>query len=697
MQRASPPPLPPAKRPRRSPSPAPSTASPTPPPAVETVPSSPAAPSLYLSAFHLALDTVLAAEAHLFSAAEHAVFAHWRALPHDAQYLYVRLFLRKTAAWHRVATLDYADVPDVAGAAEILQRARDVPVSAQEDSSAEAPADATLAPTFRFADAADTMDLDAAASLLHLDELKTLAKQLKLHGTTKPALLAALHRSSTHQPALHFTPPPRPRTTHLLSLIQRATGPCTRLSPPAHALFSRLHLVFHRTPAWSATSLTPIILAHAARRTYPAYTVSRDAHLFASRAALLDYEAAVRAQTRLDDLRARSPPDSHAVAALLDAVLPRWTALLAAEGAEAADVAAYQRRLSAAWVYTRIVHHGTLALGPLSQHAREHTLLTALLAQKPYHPSRRGAWYTRKAQLEQHHLHASAPYDAPHWQRAALRTCVAGLQDPRTHAVYHRALQARVARLERALRVPGRERRDFAHVRLAEAAERVVRGVRLAGAGRGGKTRWRDPEGGGEAVGVEGLCLAEYRARGWKGQHSERGILRTLFGLLLGGEMFLPVAGVFATAFQTGPLDLCTEGFFGARAGALDARLDDLAAGGGPEALAAAWDAWAPRRTAVVGVQWEAWGREELVEIVGAFAPRALAAVMRVLALEYAQRGGGVPDLFLWRPGEVMFAEVKSRNDRLSEAQRVWIDVLVGAGVRVEVCRAVAVEVREGG
>ena len=41
-----------------------------------------------------------------------------------------------------------------------------------------------------------------------------------------------------------------------------------------------------------------------------------------------------------------------------------------------------------------------------------------------------------------------------------------------------------------------------------------------------------------------------------------------------------------------------------------------------------------------------------------------------------------------------MFAEVKSENDRLSDTQRMWIDVLSGAGVKVELCHAVASEVR---
>lgn len=81
------------------------------------------------------------------------------------------------------------------------------------------------------------------------------------------------------------------------------------------------------------------------------------------------------------------------------------------------------------------------------------------------------------------------------------------------------------------------------------------------------------------------------------------------------------------------------------------------------------------------------------------FGGEALATVCKVMAQEYQQRGGGIPDLFLWRrgegqgEGEVMFVEVKSENDRLSDTQRLWIDVLTGAGIRVELANAVAREV----
>lgn len=103
----------------------------------------------------------------------------------------------------------------------------------------------------------------------------------------------------------------------------------------------------------------------------------------------------------------------------------------------------------------------------------------------------------------------------------------------------------------------------------------------------------------------------------------------------------------------------------------------------------------AEKQTCVIGIDWS-FSLEDLVEITQCFHGEALATVCKVMAQEYQQRCRGIPDLFLWRMDrkEVMFSEVKSENDRLSDAQRLWIHVLVRAGIKVELCNAVAREVR---
>ncbi len=78
----------------------------------------------------------------------------------------------------------------------------------------------------------------------------------------------------------------------------------------------------------------------------------------------------------------------------------------------------------------------------------------------------------------------------------------------------------------------------------------------------------------------------------------------------------------------------------------------------------------------MVGLNWD-YDVDDLVELVECFDGSALATICKVMAQEYGARGGGVPDLLLWRAesagdepaspegsskrrGEVMFSEVKS-------------------------------------
>ncbi|KAK4550301.1 hypothetical protein LTR36_003268 [Oleoguttula mirabilis] len=779
--------------------------------------------SIYVDAFNLALETVLEDEGHLFDEAEHAVFGEWRELGYEAQYLYVRLFLRKTSSWHRVGKLGYhSDIADLPQAIADLQAVRELPAPSSQaeehPGELEPPEGTTLESTFAFADRSEDCikDLEEASSLLLLDELKALAKTAKVQGKNKKELLRAFRRTSGTQAGLGWsglkrtdteettastgsgfgeddgrevTPGRREnRDAHWVDKIMAETGPCIRLSLPTLKLFERVHLVFYRSTEWTEKSLTTIILARIARWNFPEYIVSRSANIFASRSLLLEFEASVRTQFRVDNiLEFNGTPTKDTMQDILevfDAVYPRWKALLAEEQRKEDSIystgeGAYLRRLSPAWVYTRIIHKGAYVLGKFKHHQREHEVLGELLAQRLFHTSRRGDWYQRKALLEEHymHLHLPSPPECKdiesqkkHWKRMALRTCEEGLQDQLTHLIFHHDLQKRTMKLEKQLKVPKRLQHEFAHVLLTKPAERTFEGVRIerppslnssrrnseqnptttpttAAAPkpdrRGAKTIWLDPalhiptttttttttdpdtadpsqqpNISGECS-VEAMCLSSYRALGYKGYHSEGGILRTLFAYLFYDILFLYIPNVFQTAYQTCPLDLHTDAFFPSRVSEVNGRLNEISNGEAGRLVRVVWEREEGRRTCVVGLD---WGFEiaDLLEIVGCWDPGALSGVMKVLVQEYGQRGGGVPDLFLWKPGdqgdgggadgkrggggkgisgcgEVMFAEVKSANDRLSDTQRMWIDVLAGAGVRVELCHAVAREVRVQG
>ena len=633
----------------------------------------------------------------------------------------------------------------------------------------------TLGTCYTFAESSeDHIDnLEEASSLLRLDELKALAKEAKIQGRNKSELVQNLRKASGRQTALGYSnlkrsdteesshsPIPdhrddspathRPgdlsnRDAHFTETILNSTGPCIRLSQAPCKLFERVHLVFYRSSEWTEKSLTTIILARIARRNFPTYIVSRSANIFATRALLLEFESSLRVQFKVDFiLEFNGTPTKDRLQDILDIfedVLPRWRCLLEEEQRRedsiyASGEGAYLRRLSPAWVYTRIVHKGAyvLGMGKLKDHAREHATLTELLDQRLFHHARRGAWYQRKALLEEHYMHALEPDEGRseedqkrHWKRIALATCEHGLQDNLTHLIHHHDLQKRVSKLERQLKVPKRAQHMFGHARLAKPAERSFSGIQLvksnlppkpagvprliressgaAPARRGAKTIWINPDRNQveeeSEVSVEQMCLAYYKRLGWCGHHTEGGILRTLFALLFYDVLFAYVPSVFQTAFQTCPLDLHTDAFFPTRMSEINARLAEIDNGRAAAIVRDIWKRQEPQETCVVGLRWERFTLIELEEICQCWDSGGLCAVMRVMCQEYAQRGGGVPDLFLWRrqgedkkKGEVMFAEVKSENDRLSDTQRLWIDVLTGAGVRVELCHAVATEVR---
>ncbi|KAH8771689.1 coiled-coil domain-containing protein MTMR15 [Diaporthe sp. PMI_573] len=721
--------------------------------------------SIYVDAFNLALDTVLEDEAHLFDEKEMAVFGHWRGLDYDAQYLYVRLFLRKVAAWHRRDKLGYySDISDPDAAIETLQRRRALPTI---EGSTDAHPDAedhhdgevagvalqewSLADSFTFADSSDEhiTSVDEAAALLSLDELKGLAKEAKVQGKNKSDILKKLLRMSSQQSGLlavglrresttgsvdsagretgSETPDPDPkqesnRNQHFLAKIVAITGPCIRISPPVFKLFERVHLVFYRSTEWTEKSLTTIILAKISRRNFPQYIVDRTSNIFPDRRSLLEFEQAMRLEFEVDKiLEFNGPPGEEGyrrVLEIFNSITPRWRKLLGEEERKENQVyefgeGAYLRRLNAAHAYTRIAHKAAYVYGRLHEYLEEHALLTELLDQHFFQMARRGSWYQRKALLEEHYMWEEKPDPhvadqeqlKKHWRRIAVATCEAALEDRDCHIIYHFDLQKRLTKLEKRIRIPKRLQHDFGHVRLHKPEEHSVSGTQIkrddpAAGKRGGtstKTVWIDEAEGGGECSVEEMCLSHYRTEGWKGYHSEGGILRTLFAYLFYDILFLYIPNVFQTAYQTCPLDLHTDAFYPTRASEINHRLAEISNGDGPRIIRQVDGEHRERRTCVVGLNWD-YELEDLVELAGCFRGEALAAVCKVMAQEYRQRGGGVPDLVLWRmepERECMFAEVKSANDRLSDTQRLWIHVLTGAGVRVALVNAIAGDIKE--
>ncbi|KIK92306.1 hypothetical protein PAXRUDRAFT_830065 [Paxillus rubicundulus Ve08.2h10] len=434
-----------------------------------------------------------------------------------------------------------------------------------------------------------------------------------------------------------------------------------------------------------------------------------------------------------DNARVRG---ARGVKEIFEHVYPRWQDLARSKGEEDGRRFGLER-FDCGHVLTRIVCKGSSALGILGDHGQELEVLEALLAQKRWRRGRRGKWHERRALILSTHVPKGGT------PARALVAVVEALEDPDTHIVYRPKLLRRLTKLENKLKLP-LEDRHSCEGKLADAEEVVFEAVRirhratslkLDRTGRSlsntafpqknqqinnfypllatpvksessskaapnswlklvndeqkGKSIWAGLNG--EELAVEALALQRYKEQGYKGVHCETRVIAMLFGLLFWDIIFAPVPGAFETAYQTAPLDIAEDSFYHSRKDLMEKRLSGIAAGEAVDLIQRVDSVHRPSGTWCVGVRWDLFSSDDLVDIVTCIGGKALSVICRVLCEDYAFRSSGGPDLFLWNPvkGTCKFVEVKGPGDTLQENQRVWIDVLLRAPTPVEVCRVV--------
>ncbi|SPC64229.1 uncharacterized protein UHOD_05120 [Ustilago sp. UG-2017b] len=187
---------------------------------------------------------------------------------------------------------------------------------------------------------------------------------------------------------------------------------------------------------------------------------------------------------------------------------------------------------------------------------------------------------------------------------------------------------------------------------------------------------------------VEQLCLQHYALQNFKGYHCEGKLLTMLFVLLLWDVIFADgIAGSFETPYQSAPLDLGSDSFPIVRSTEIRTCLDHIERTGGLDLIATVDDRERPNKTWAVGCRWDLFSKQDLLQVAECLGGQSLGVVCQMLVEEWHHCSSGMPDLVIWRMQDkaVRFVEVKGPGDRLSETQKVWIDVLLRAGIEVQV------------
>ncbi|KAG8694499.1 hypothetical protein FRC09_009804, partial [Ceratobasidium sp. 395] len=488
----------------------------------------------------------------------------------------------------------------------------------------------------------------------------------------------------------------------------------------------------------SESILLSAILATAQKRNYPKYEYRRTADIFRTRADMLRYMESLQLLNEIDVLLGEGPiatPASVKIDRLQAAreVIKRWKLIwdrwntLVAYFQDKPPCDRGLERFEDGHILTRVVYKAAHCFGLLKEYGMELKLRTALLRQTRWRRGKRGGWYDRIALVYTRYMGGGDDN-----LKMARDILIQGLNDKHVHLGNRPQLLRRLKALEKKLRMAPEEQ-YVGGAELRTAVLTRIEGVRVfkppfptdqaqpasttpiphtkdttpdkGGDRRAsvtptttdlksqrvpwkGKSIWAGKEG---EVNVETFALEYYATWGFRGFHSEGSIISTLFGLLFWDILFAPVPGAFETPYQSAPLDLFHDSFVSAREDLINARLTELAddQGAARRIIEAIDERERENETWCIGVRWEQFEREDLLEIADCLGGHALATICRLLAEEYANRGGGVPDLFVWNHAEktCKFVEVKGPGDNLSETQKVWIDVLLGAGVDVEVCR----------
>eukprot|EP00257_Ricinus_communis_P025532 XP_025012946.1 fanconi-associated nuclease 1 homolog [Ricinus communis] len=599
----------------------------------------------YQQNFRLLIQEVLRSNPDLFIDDEKTFMESFLSLPDDSQRLFVRLYTRK-GPWFRMSNISYPEISDSKHAVKGLSAAGYI--SSFEDAK-ELP----------------NSDMEEILNLLTVSELREITCMFRkndTHYTRKHDIIAYIVSSYEDGSSLF-----------LQTAIFDRTGMCIKISAKAESLIWRAERLFFLNGEQDLSTFLQVDLGIVK---YPTYRCIISEHFYLTRDNLLAYEEAIEVAQIMDEsLEENNSELVLGCIKIADSRISSSTAK-ATQSMASESAAILLSCFSASWVYSKVVVLGVSFFEHEHRYKDAINLLKRLLACFPC-DGRRGYW-TLRLSIDLEHI--GCPNES-------LSIAEDGLLDVSVRAGSKIALQRRVLRL-------GKPPRRWKAPSFSYSIRRKIKEVHIQGRPlnheTGKKSRFYGEDG--EQCGVEQLALQYYAGEGggWNGVHSESGIWLTIFGLLMWDIIFSDVPNVFLNRFQTGPLDLETDGFYLARKSLIESHLQKIHDGMAEEIVIKSWELHSG--TSCRGVNWVRHSLSEVRAAVTCIRSPCLASLCRHLSQDYRSWSSGMPDLFLWRfqgeyRGEAKLVEVKGPKDSLSEQQQAWLLLLMDCGFSTEVCK----------
>ena len=186
----------------------------------------------------------------------------------------------------------------------------------------------------------------------------------------------------------------------------------------------------------------------------------------------------------------------------------------------------------------------------------------------------------------------------------------------------------------------------------------------------------------GDTLLVELAALRCLQSQGYEGVFSANETWWRIAFFLFWDQIYLPLddacdprLGEFPSPQQDIPRDLFTSKFYPRRRSQFENRVQELEHKGVVSELQAAISRHRGSPCRIVAGADHATV-EAMLFVATQTPAAALVAICNRVLVDFAENRQGIPDLFLVKNGQPVLAEVKSPRDRLSEAQRNWLDWL---------------------
>ncbi|PSN42849.1 hypothetical protein C0J52_16421 [Blattella germanica] len=498
-------------------------------------------------------------------------------------------------------------------------------------------------------------ELEILLNLLKLQELKTLCKYFRITPVTlpKPALINSLLEYGKSQNTV-FGCKGNNASSVLRDRLRDNLNHCIKLNEQARQSFFRLFQLFslpHQDLDSDREVSKQLLLMHyvkTKRVEYPRYDILKTIPIFSSRDEFICDKAAA---------------------------LPLFL-----------------RRYNGGSTYAYVMTSAIEACRKKKEFLPDLVdMLKILLGQKIYLPHYRGRWYEQLILIQELHFKDFVQ---------VAETIIEAMNDNHLNEVQQHVISARGScLLSRKKGIDGNELKTrlvmSIKTPLLEPRCYLIKAKALSNAPGYKKVYIQQDNHAGETTfsSVEEYAISDYRTRGYtEGIHGESSIIITLFGFIFWDLIYeYPVPDVFRSNYQREPLDLHTGEFYTNRKDMIDDRLKYLCdwdighvknhiesillSHGGKESV----------------INWKRFrSLNQIVTLIECINVQVLSKILERLIKNYQSVRRGFPDLLVWNPNrkECKFVEVKGPNDRLSVAQKMWLNYLTSCNAEcAEVCQ----------